>query len=161
MRTAPKLRKRPVILANYSAPVVKLEPPEPRVEEAAPKPYHTVIRHSFPEANEEREGGISDGYCFRVTFAAGKLDKTYELIRTFLREQGYAGVPLPKDVEELRQFRLPPKMRHQLSLFGENGYVHNPVKILFPVPAGKRGALVLEIYDERAERHLLRFHRRK
>lgn len=160
MRTAPKLRKRPVILADYSAPVVRLEPPEPVEKAAPPKPYHTVIRHSFPAAGEEREGGLSDGYCFRITFAAGKLDKTYELVRTFLREQGYAGVPLPANADELRRFRLPPKMRHQLSLFGENGYVHNPVKILFPVPSGKRGTLVLEIYNERVEDHLLRFHRR-
>lgn len=160
MRTAPKLRKRPVILANYSAPVVKLPPPVARTEEEAPKLYSTVIRHSFPAEGEEREGGLSDGYCFRIIFAAGKLEKSFEMIRTFLKEQGYAGVPLPSDSEELKRFRLPPKMRHQLSLFGENGYVHNPVKILFPTPAGNRGTLVLEIYNERAEGHLLHFHRR-
>ena len=159
MRPARKLRKRPVILANYSAPVVKMPSP-PVVEEDPPKSYATVIRHSFPKAGEEREGGASDGYCFSITFAAGKLEKSYELVRSFLREQGYAGVPLPKSAEELRRFRLPPKLRHQLSLFGHNGYVHNPVKILFPVPAGNRGALVLEIYNEREEDHLLKFHHR-
>lgn len=159
MRPARKLRKRPVILANYNAPVVKMPPPE-IVEEAPPKPYSTVIRHSFPKAGEEREGGLSDGYCFRITFAAGNLDKSYALIRSFLREQGYAGVPLPASADDLRRFRLPPKLRHQLSLFGDNGYVHNPVKILFPAPSGSRGALILEIYNEREKQHLLKFHRR-
>lgn len=160
MRTAPKLRKRPVILANYSAPIVKMKPPEPPKVVEEPKPYGTVIRHSFPAAGEEREGGLSDGYCFRITFAAGKLDKTYEMVRTFLREQGYAGVPLPADAKELRHFRLPAKLRQQLSLFGEDGYIHNPVKILFPGKTGKRGSLVLEIYNEREAGHLLRFHNR-
>ena len=159
MRPARKLRKRPVILADYSAPVVKLPPAEVVVPEE-PRDYATVIRHSFPVAGEEREGGVSDGYCFRITFAAGRLEKSYEMVRAFLREQGYAGVPLPTDAGELRRFRLPPRLRQQLSLFGDNGYVHNPVKILFPVPAGHRGALTLEIYNERAEGHLLRFHHR-
>ena len=159
MRPARKLRKRPVILANYAAPVVKMSSPG-SPEEESPQSYTTVIRHSFPKAGEEREGGLSDGYCFRISFAAGKLEKSYDLVRSFLREQGYAGVPLPKSVQELRRFRLPPKLRHQLSLFGDNGYVHNPVKILFPTPAGNRGALLLEIYNEREEDHLLLFHHR-
>lgn len=161
MRSAPKLRKRQVFLANYSASVVKMGDPvtQPVVEE--PAPFATVIRHSFPAEGEEREGGLSDGYCFRITFAAGKLEKTYELIRSFLREQGYAGVPLPADTEELNCFRLPPKLRHQLSLFGEDGYIHNPVKVLFPLSPAKKGSLVLEIYNERGKNHLLRFHCRK
>lgn len=159
MRPARKLRKRPVILANYNTPVVKM-PPAQITEEEPPKNYATVIRHSFPEAGEEREGGISDGYCFRISFAAGNLEKSFALVRSFLREQGYAGVPLPDSAADLRRFRLPPKLRHQLSLFGDNGYVHNPVKILFPSPAGSRGALVLEIYNEHEKQHLLKFHRR-
>ena len=118
------------------------------------------LRYNFPPAGPVAEGGISDGYRYHVPFAAGRLDRTYALILAFLKEQGYGGLPLPVDVEELKQFRLPPKLRHQLSLFGEDGYVHNPVKILFPTPSGRRGALILELYDECAEGHLLRFHRR-
>ncbi|MEM6769242.1 MAG: hypothetical protein AAF597_01550, partial [Bacteroidota bacterium] len=125
MRPARKLRKRPIILADYSAPVVKM-PAAPPTAEPPQKSYATVIRHSFPPAGEEREGGFSDGYCFRITFAAGTLAKSFDLVRSFLREQGYAGVPLPTTAEELRRFKLPPKLRHQLSLFGDNGYVHNP-----------------------------------
>lgn len=160
MRSAPKLRKRPVFLADYSASVVKLgEPKLPPVVEQ-PKPFGTVIRHSFPQKGEEREGGLSDGYCLRIAFSAGRLAKTYELVRAFLREQGYAGVPLPATANELKRFRLPPKLRQQLSLFGEDGYVHNPVKILFPHAPAKRGSLVLEIYNERETDHLLRFHNR-
>lgn len=160
MRSAPKLRKRQVFLANYSASVVKMSDPAegPAVEE--PAPFSTVIRHSFPAEGEEREGGLSDGYCFRITFAAGNLEKTYDLIRSFLREQGYAGVPLPSGAQELKRFRLPPKLRHQLSLFGEDGYIHNPIKILFPLSPAKRGSLTLEIYNERKKNHLLLFHRR-
>lgn len=161
MRTARKLRKRPVILADYSAPVVKMVPPKIPLEAEKNQSFPTVIRHSFPPEGDQREEGKSDGYCFTIIFAAGKMEKSYDLIKSFLREQGYAGVPLPKTTEDLRKFRLPPKLRHQLSLFGENGYVHNPVKILFPIPAGRQGALRLEIYNERSEDHLLLFHRRK
>ena len=120
----------------------------------------TRLREDFPAAGPDARGGQSDGYCYRMTFAAGRAAASYELLRAFLREEGYGELPLPADVEELRQFRLPPKLRHQLSLFGEDGYVHNPLKILFPPPGAKRGALLLELYDERAAGHLLRFHRR-
>lgn len=119
------------------------------------------IRYNFPGVGEEVDGGASDGYCFRIRFEAGRLERTYEMVRAFLREEGYADLPIPKDAEELRLFRLPPKLRHQLSLFGDNGYVHNPVKILFPVPAGRRGALVVELYNEGCPEHLTRFHRLK
>lgn len=130
---------------------------------SAPASYAkpTTIRHAFPAADEEREGGRSDGYCFRVIFAAGRLERTYEMVVAFLHEQGYGDLPLPADAAELRRFRQPPKLRHQLSMFGDNGYVHNPLKILFPVPAGHRGALVVELYNEKAADHLLRFHRLK
>ena len=120
----------------------------------------TGLRYAFPEAGPVAEGGNSDGYRYRVPFAAGKMAATYELIKSFLSEQGYGDVPIPDTVEELRRFRLPPKLRHQLSLFGEDGYVHNPVKILFPTPSGRRGELVLELFNEREPGHLLKFHRR-
>jgi hypothetical protein len=123
-------------------------------------PERTPLRSNFPAAGEQCLGGDSDGYCFTIVFAAGRLERTYDLVREFLREQGFGEVAIPADVAELKAFRLPPKLRHQLSLFGEDGYVHNPLKILFPAQGGKRGALVLKIYREAAEGHLLRFHGR-
>ncbi|WP_232826557.1 hypothetical protein [Lewinella sp. IMCC34183] len=148
--------RRPVFIASFGSG--GSEPADGRAEDT---PQATErIRDRFPGAGEVRHGGASDGYCYRITFAAGRLAATYELLRAFLVEEGYANVPLPADVEELRRFRLPPKLRHQLSLFGEDGYVHNPVKVLFPPPGGRRGGLLLEIYDETATGHLLRFHRR-
>lgn len=152
--------RRPVVIASYTAPS-KAEAeivPLP----AAPIPATEArIRYRFPAEGESVEGGTSDGYRYRIIFAAGRLETTYSLVRAFLAEQGYGDVPLPQDAAELRLFRLPPKLRHQLSLFGDNGYVHNPVKILFPVPAGRKGGLVLELYNEKASDHLKRFHRVK
>ncbi len=154
---------RPVFIASFEAGTVR--PLPPREEEAAPEEaQHTAedppLRQAFPAAGEERHGGTSDGYCFRITFAAGRLDRTYAMVREFLVEQGYGNVPVPADAGELRAFRLPSRLRQQLSLFGDDGYVHNPVRILFPPPGGKRGALLLRVYDEAAPGHLLRFHGR-
>lgn len=162
MANSPLLRpiRRPVVIASYTAPAKT----EAEVV-AMPVDYTPAgrqgIRYNFPAGGEIVEGGTSDGYCYRITFAAGRLEATFGLVRAFLAEQGYGDVPLPQNADELRQFRLPPKLRHQLSLFGDNGYVHNPVKILFPVPAGRKGGLILELYDEAAPDHLLRFHRVK
>lgn len=116
------------------------------------------IRYDFPGAGETRAGGVSDGYCFRVKFAAGRLATTYELLTAFLREQGYGALPVPASIEVLRKFKLRPKQKRQLSLFAENGYVHNPIKILFPIPAARRGELILELFNESDPDHLLRFH---
>ncbi len=156
--------RRPVVLASYR-PLKVVEKSVPEGEEPDQEPGVDLpvatIRRNFPVRGEETEGGQSDGYCFRISFCAGRLDRSYELLRSFLREQGYGDVPVPAELEELRQFRIPPKLRHQLSLFGEDGYIHNPVKILFPPPGRKRGTLILELYNESSESHLLRFHRRK
>ncbi|MCP9237503.1 hypothetical protein [Lewinella sp. JB7] len=152
--------RRPVYIASFGS-TEAAEPTEAVSEvELAEETKDSQVRHDFPLAGESRQGGVSDGRCFTITFAAGRLEQTYALIRGFLREQGYGDVPVPADLAELRAFRLPPKLRHQLSLFGEDGYVHNPVKILFPPPGAKRGALILELHNERAPGHLLRFHRR-
>lgn len=165
MSTRPLLRslRRPVFIADYASvptAVVNEEAAEP-VRQLGGGAHKEGIRYNFPGVGEEVEGGASDGYCFRVVFAAGRLERTYEMVRAFLKEQGYGALPIPKDSEELRLFRLPPRLRHQLSLFGDNGYVHNPIKILFPVPAGRRGALIVEIYNEDSPDHLVRFHRLK
>ena len=133
---------------------------EPAVEDFEPQPELRRIRTHFPEAGEAYDGGLSDGYVYRITFAAGRLDRTYELIRVFLKEHGYGSVPIPADTRELRAFRLPPKLRQQLSLFGEDGYVHNPLRILFPREGARRGALLLELYNEAETGHLLKFHGR-
>jgi len=155
---------RPVFIADYRAENSAPKVPKKAFPLGAPEAASNLnrgIRYDFPLAGTTRDGGFSDGYRFQVTFAAGRLERSYELVLAFLQENGYETVPVPATVEELRHFRLPPKLRHQLSLFGENGYVHNPLKILFPVPAGQRGALRLELFNEATPKHLLRFHRRK
>ena len=153
--------RRPVFIASYegTTPVRAIEP-RPTVPDATPSPEGIALRYAFPAAGVETLGGHSDGYCFTVTFAAGKLERTYAMVREFLVEQGYGSVPVPADTAELKAFRLPPKLRHQLSLFEEDGYSHNPLKILFPPKGGKRGSLTLCLYNERADNHLLRFHQR-
>lgn len=159
---------RPVYIASYGGAVRSLAPAAPaspppaiQLDETCAASASATLRSHFPAAGEARHGGASDGYCFTLTFAAGRLEQTYAMVREFLCEQGYRGVTVPADVAELRAFRLPPKLRHQLSLFGEDGYVHNPLKILFPPKGGKRGGLILKLYNERVEGHLLRFHGRK
>lgn len=120
-------------------------------EEVAP---HIPIRTQFPEAGAYA-GGISDGWEYRVVFAGSNLEYTYRMIRGFLEEEGYGDVPLPATAADLRLFR---RARGQLQLFAERGYVHNPVKILFPDKPKQRGTLILCLYNEKAEGHLLRFH---
>ncbi|MBC6992675.1 hypothetical protein QWY85_02725 [Neolewinella lacunae] len=157
-QTVARLGGRPVFLARYEPVVPPTDfpatAPTARAEEED-KASAFRIREHFPAV-----GPDCDGHCYRITFAAGRLERTYDMILTFLQEQGYANVPVPGNIQELRKFRLPPKLRHQLSLFGEDGYVHNPIKILFPSPAGRRGELCLELYNEAAPDHLLKFHRR-
>lgn len=119
------------------------------------------IRTNFPPAGSKHLGGSSDGYVYRTTFRGRNLEHTYEMVRAFLSEQGYSDVPLPADADELLLFRLPTRNR-QILLFEDNGYVHNPVKILFPLHTRRPcpHALILELYNEQAEHHLLRFHRK-
>jgi hypothetical protein len=155
--------KRPIFIADFASVVPlssKVEIPEASVSSQGGV-RREGIRYNFPKADEVVAGGTSDGYCFRLVFAAGRLERTYEMVRAFLKEEGYGELPIPQDANELRLFRQPPKLRHQLSLFGDNGYVHNPLKILFPVPAGQRGALIVELYNEASLNHLTRFHRLK
>jgi hypothetical protein len=54
-------------------------------------------------------------------------------------------------------FRLATK-QEQIVLFGDNGYVHNPIKILFDPSDKLTKRLILCIFNEKAENHLLRFH---
>ncbi|MDX1943754.1 MAG: hypothetical protein SFU99_24515 [Saprospiraceae bacterium] len=116
------------------------------------------MRADFPTADSNYLGGESDGYEYRTVFAGSSLENSYRMIREFLKEEGYGDVPLPKDAEELLLFRLPTRNR-QILLFEDNGYVHNPVKILFPMDRRKRTTLILCLYNENDPQHLLRFHR--
>jgi len=124
--------------------------------EPAPAEPHTPMREAFPPAGSDYMGGSSDGWLYRTVFAGAKLAYSYEMVKQFLREEGYGDVPVPETVEDLRLFRR--QRGPQLQLFAERGYVHNPVRILFPDDPRQRNTLILCIYNEQAPRHLLRFH---
>jgi hypothetical protein len=117
-----------------------------------------ALREEFPPAGTDYLGGESDGYEYRTVFAGSSLAATYEMVRLFLKEEGYQDVPLPRDAAELKLFRLPTRNK-QILLFEDNGYVHNPIKILFPVDRRKRSTLILCVYNETDPEHLLKFHR--
>jgi len=123
---------------------------------AAPAEPHIPMRVQFPEAGSDYLGGTCDGWEYRTVFAGSKLAYTYEMLRQFLQEEGYGDVPMPASAEDLRLFKRP---RHpQLQMFGERGYIHNPIKILFPNDTRQRNTLILCVYNEQVEQHLLRFH---
>lgn len=116
------------------------------------------LRDNFPPADSDYMGGECDGYEYRTVFGGSKLEATYEMVRQFLQEEGYEDIPLPKDAEELKLFRLPTRNK-QILMFEDNGYVHNPIKILFPADRRKRSTLILCVYNEADPQHLLKFHR--
>jgi len=116
-----------------------------------------ALAESFPEKGSNYQGGKSDGWEYRVVFAGGTYDKSLAMIANFLNEEGFENLPLPKSAKELKLFRF--QKRSQIKLFREKGYVHNPIKILFPSPGTeKRGALILYVYNKSVKNHLLRFH---
>ena len=117
-----------------------------------------ALREEFPPAGSDYMGGESDGYEYRTVFAGSNLETTYEMVRQFLKEEGYGEVPIPASAEELKLFRLPTRNK-QILLFEDNGYVHNPVRILFPLDRRKRTSLILCLYNEKDPQHLLKFHR--
>jgi hypothetical protein len=117
-----------------------------------------ALRDNFPPAGTDYLGGESDGYEYRTVFAGASLERSYEMIAQFLKEEGYGDIPLPRNAEELKLFRLPTRNR-QILLFEDNGYVHNPVKILFPIDRRRRSTLILCLYNESDPDHLLKFHR--
>ena len=116
------------------------------------------MRDEFPPAGSDYLGGESDGYEYQTVFAGSNLDQSYEMVVQFLREEGYHDVPLPGSAEELKLFRLPTRNK-QILMFEDNGYVHNPIKILFPTDRRKKRTLTLCIYNESDADHLLKFHR--
>ncbi len=116
------------------------------------------LRDEFPPAGSTYLDGESDGYQYETIFSGSSLAISYEMVRQFLAEEGYEDIPLPRNAEELLLFRLPTRNK-QILLFEDNGYVHNPIKILFPLDRRKRSTLILRIYNEAAPNHLLKFHR--
>ncbi|MEY4135497.1 MAG: hypothetical protein ACOYOO_07675 [Saprospiraceae bacterium] len=117
-----------------------------------------ALRDNFPEPGSDYLGGESDGYEYCTVFSGSTLENSYAMLRQFLKEEGYADIPLPKDAQELSMFRLQTRNR-QILMFEDNGYVHNPIKILFPEDRRKRNTLILCVYNENDPLHLLRFHR--
>ena len=135
-----------------------IEGPETSISvgpELEPEPL-VPIRSEFPAAGVEYLGGKSDGWEYRTVFAGGRLSTSYEMVVSFLLEHGYGDIPIPSDADALKLFRR--QRTPQLQLFPERGYVHNPIKILFHTDSRMRNALVLCLYNEQVEDHLLRFH---
>jgi len=138
-----QINGRPVMLASFIKEEISV--------------HKTPMREAFPLADTSYMGGESDGNMYQSTFAGGSLEDSYRMITAFLKEEGYSDLPLPKDVGELKHFQLNTRNR-QVLMFEDNGYVHNPVKILFPLDRRKKSTLILCVYNEEAENHLLRFH---
>ncbi|NJL73836.1 MAG: hypothetical protein HC892_01170 [Saprospiraceae bacterium] len=116
-----------------------------------------ALRDKFPEAGTEYLGGNSDGWEYRTVFSGSSLAQSYDMIRKFLDEEGYQEIPLPKNEQELLLFRIPTRNK-QILLFEDNGYVHNPIKILFPNDRRNKKTLILCVYNEEYPNHLLKFH---
>ena len=116
-----------------------------------------TLRDDFPRAGTDYLGGESDGWEYRTVFAGSNLTITYHMVRQFLEEEGYADIPLPATAEDLKLFRLSTR-NQQILMFEDNGYVHNPVKILFPLDRRNKRTLILCIYNEKMPQHLLKFH---
>ncbi len=119
-----------------------------------------ALRDNFPPPGSDYLGGESDGYEYKTVFSGISLEHSYDMIRQFLKEEGYKDIPLPKDVEELKLFRLPTRNK-QILMFEDNGYVHNPIRILFPTDGRKKKTLILCVYNEADPEHLVKFHRVK
>ena len=116
-----------------------------------------MIRFDFPPNGSTHDGGISDGWQYQTRFTSSNLQTTLDMVRTFLAEEGYADVPVPIAATELLHFKFPTK-REQILFFGDNGYVHNPVKILFDPSEIRPRTLIVCLFYEQSENHLLRFH---
>jgi len=116
------------------------------------------LRDNFPTADDPPYlEGESDGWAYRTEFSGTTLVHTYNMVLQFLEEEGYGDIPVPADAEELLLFKLKTRNK-QILMFEENGYVHNPIKILFDKFTKSRPKLILCIYNEAAPKHLVRFH---
>jgi hypothetical protein len=142
----PKTR---VFSTDYNSPTGS------KVHKMIPK----MIRTEFPLAGSTYEGGVSDGWEYQVKFLGSNLQASLDMVQAFLIEQGYAELPIPRTAEELLHFKTPAK-RGQTALFGDNGYVHNPLKILFDTTERVPRKLILCLFNEQSEKFLLRFHKK-
>ncbi|MDX1666068.1 MAG: hypothetical protein R3350_02515 [Saprospiraceae bacterium] len=116
------------------------------------------LRDDFPPSGSTYLGGTCDGYEYRTVFSGSSLQSSYDMVCRFLQEEGYGDLPLPQDAEELSLFRLPTRNK-QILMFEDNGYVHNPIKIMFPSDRRRKNTLILCVYNESDPEHLLKFHR--
>ena len=117
------------------------------------------LRKSFPPYGSQVLGGESDGVVYRTAFAGTNMDATLEMVRQFLDEEGYADVPIPSHAEEMLAFLHPESGRHP-SLFERPDYAHSPVRLILPAKDRLKRKIIVELYNEAAPEHLLRFHRR-
>jgi len=118
-----------------------------------------ALRDGFPPEGLEYVGGESDGWEYKTVFSGMNLKYSYDMVKSFLEEEGYEDIPIPKTAAELNLFRVPTRNR-QILLFEDNGYIHFPIKILFPIDGRNKRKLTLCIYNEADEDALLRFHRK-
>ena len=118
-----------------------------------------ALKDKFPPAGSEYVGGQSDGWEYKTTFSGSNLKHSYEMVKAFLKEEGYEHLPLPQTATALALFRLKTRNK-QILLFEDNGYVHFPIKILFPTDGRQKRTLILCIYNEKAKNALLKFHRK-
>jgi hypothetical protein len=117
------------------------------------------LRKEFPPAgNPSYLDGECDGWEYKISFRGSTLEKSYAMVRAFLEEEGYEDVPIPRNAEELKLFKLSAR-RLQLDFFQENGYIHNPIKILFPAQPRFKNTIQVCLYNEADEQHLLKFHK--
>jgi hypothetical protein len=121
------------------------------------KHFITMLRENFPEVGSDYLGGISDGWEYKTTFLGSTLEQSLQMVSSFLAEEGFADIPLPANAKELRLFKKAAQPT-QLAMFRETGYIHNPIKILFHPNVKMNKMLMLHIYNEKADQHLLRFH---
>lgn len=117
------------------------------------------LKEEFPAAGSDYMGGECDGWEYRTIFAGTNLEVTYQMVKQFLVEEGFEDIPIPNSAEELKLFQLPTRNK-QILLFEDNGYIHNPIKILFPTDRRKRATLILCVYNENEPQHLLKFHKK-
>lgn len=119
-----------------------------------------MIREAFPPDGSQYEGGLSDGWVYQIKFTGKNNVSTYQLLKSFLIEEGFNDVALPNKAEELLLFKFPPPSA-QLSIFNEVGYFQYPIKIFFDPKERITKTFILCIYNERAENSLLRFFGRR
>lgn len=119
-----------------------------------------MIREAFPPDGSQYEGGLSDGWVYEIRFTGKNNVSTYQLLKSFLIEEGYTDVVLPNKAEELLLFKFPPASA-QLSIFNEVGYFQYPIKIFFDPKERTTKTFILRIYNEKTENSLLRFFGRK